>query len=94
MEFYSVRHKGLRRLLEKDDASGVGADILNKVRRVLTALAQAANIGEVSTVPGWRLQTLKGDRSGIWSISVSGNWRITFRLDDNKIYDLDLEDYH
>ena len=44
--------------------------------------------------PGWRLHRLRGDRSGAWSISVSGNWRITFELRNDEIWNLDLEDYH
>ncbi len=45
-------------------------------------------------MPGWRLHQLRGDRAGIWSISVSGNWRMTFEIEDNQVYDLNLEDYH
>ncbi|MBK8907060.1 MAG: type II toxin-antitoxin system RelE/ParE family toxin [Rhodospirillales bacterium] len=44
--------------------------------------------------PGWRIHQLSDDRAGTWTISVSGNWRITFALDDDAIYNLDLEDYH
>jgi proteic killer suppression protein len=44
--------------------------------------------------PGWRIHQLRGDRAGTWSISVSGNWRITFRIEGGEIKELDLEDYH
>jgi proteic killer suppression protein len=44
--------------------------------------------------PGWRVHQLIGDRSGTWSVSVSGNWRVTFNIDDGEIIDLNLEDYH
>jgi proteic killer suppression protein len=44
--------------------------------------------------PGWRIHQLAGDRRGTWSISVSGNWRITFDVERNAIANLDLEDYH
>ena len=44
--------------------------------------------------PGWRIHQLKGDRAGTWSISVRGNWRLTFDIRQNEICDLDLEDYH
>ena len=44
--------------------------------------------------PGWRIHQLTGDRAGTWSLSVSGNWRITFDLVDGEICNLDLEDYH
>ncbi len=45
-------------------------------------------------MPGYDLHQLKGDRKDIWSISVSGNWRITFRFIDGDAEILNLEDYH
>jgi len=48
----------------------------------------------VAGPPGWRIHHLTGDRVGTWSLSVSGNWRLTFTLDSGEISDLDLEDYH
>ena len=45
-------------------------------------------------LPGYRLHPLKGERSGHWAIDVSGNWRLTFRMDAGDIYDLNYEDYH
>jgi len=44
--------------------------------------------------PGWRIHLLTGDRAKTWSISASGNWRITFEIEGGEISDLDLEDYH
>ena len=43
---------------------------------------------------GWRVHRLSGDRQGEWSVSVSGNWRITFKEADGGIEHLHLEDYH
>jgi toxin HigB-1 len=51
-------------------------------------------MGGVAGPPGWRLHQLTADRAGTWSISASGNWRITFDLVDGEICDRDLEDYH
>ena len=90
----SVRHKGLRRFLEKNDQSGLPQDRLERIRRILTALIGAANLEQVNTMPGWKIHPLKGNRAGIYAVSVSGNWRLTFWLKDNEIFDLDLEDYH
>lgn len=47
-----------------------------------------------SKLPGFRLPELSGDLKGIWSITVSGNWRITFRFEDGEFHDVDLVDYH
>lgn len=60
----------------------------------MAALIYAATMDEVNGPPGWRIHQLIGDRSGTWSISVSGNWRITFEIEDGEISNLDLEDYH
>ena len=61
---------------------------------MITALVLARDVESILGPPGWRIHELKGDRAGTWSISVSGNWRITFRVQDGDIADLDLEDYH
>ena len=60
----------------------------------LAALVAAPDMGGVRGPPGWRIHQLSGDRAGTWSISVSGNWRITFDLGDKEIHHLNLEDYH
>ena len=64
------------------------------MRRILTALVLAPDPERMLAPPSWRLHQLKGDRAGTWSISVSGNWRLTFRLEDGEIAGLNLEDYH
>ena len=96
MTIQSVRHKGLRRLIERDDAKGVRPDMVDRVRKILTALLTADSIdGFVAGAPpGWRVHQLAGDRKGVWSISASGNWRITFTENEGSISSLDLEDYH
>ena len=94
MRFRSVGHRGLRRLIEEDDDPAIRRDLTGRVRKVITALVLAEDIGSVLGPPGWRIHELKGERAGTWSISVSGNWRLTVRLRDGDIVDLDLEDYH
>jgi proteic killer suppression protein len=94
MDVLSVKHKGLRRLIESDDARGLRPDIVGRVRNILAALLAARDLGGMGGPPGWRVHELTGDRAGTWSISVTGNWRITLRIKDGAIADLDLEDYH
>ena len=65
-----------------------------RVRNVITALVSAETLDEVRGPPGWRIHRLSGDRAGTWSVSVTGNWRVTFRIVADEIADLDLEDYH
>jgi proteic killer suppression protein len=90
----SVRHRGLLRLIRDDDSREVRSDLVQRVRRILTALIAASDIKALHGPPGWRVHQLQGDRAGVWSISVSGNWRLTFEIRQGEICDLDLEDYH
>jgi proteic killer suppression protein len=56
-------------------------------------LAAAQELRDIDA-HGFDLHALKGDREGQWSISVSGNWRITFRFANGEAFDINLEDYH
>jgi proteic killer suppression protein len=94
MRIRSTRNRSLKRFIEDDDDRGIRRDLVNRVRRVLTALQTAQDIESLEGPPGWRIHQLTGDRAGTWSISVSGNWRITFDLQSGELCNLDLEDYH
>lgn len=94
MKISSVRHKGLKRLLEDDEDRGIDPKLVRRVRNIVAVLVSATDIHGVEGPPGWRIHQLSGDRAGTWSISVSGNWRITFDLENDEISNLDLEDYH
>jgi proteic killer suppression protein len=85
----SFRHRGLRLLHERGDASRVHAAHRNKIARILGYL-NTARIPRDMDFPGLRLHPL----SGFWSVSVSGNWRIVFRFEDSRVADIDLVDYH
>lgn len=87
-------HKGLKRLYEGDIASGLPQQSIRKIKAILAALEFADELSQVATFPGWRLHSLKGSRKGEYSITVTGNWRITFRVQGNAVTDLDFEDYH
>jgi proteic killer suppression protein len=94
MNIRSVKHRGLKRLIEDDDERGIRQDLMPRVRNIMSALISAADMTGVKGPPGWRIHQLTGDRAGIWSISVSGNWRVTFEIDRDEICNLNLEDYH
>jgi proteic killer suppression protein len=87
------RHRGLKRLYERDDRSGVNAAHVGRLERILTLLDVAQRPADID-LPGYRLHPLKGERKGEWSVSVSGNWRVTFRFDEGDVTDLNYEDYH
>ena len=92
----SVRHRGLRRLIENDNPRLLRHDLVDRVRKILTVLILAEDLdGFIADAPlGWRAHRLSGDRRGVWSVSVSGNWRITFEEEDGYVDRLNLEDYH
>ena len=96
MNVRSVRHRGLRRLLEDDDSRILPHELVGRIRRILTVIILAEDMdGFIADAPpGWRVHRLSGDRRLEWSVSVSGNWRITFEEDDGHVYRLNLEDYH
>ena len=97
MRIRNVVHKGLRRLIQDDDASAFQpAAVVNKVRDIVSFIEAMAQEEELRALPGWRAHQLSRARKGVWSLSVTRNWRITFRIDrvENVIVDLNYEDYH
>lgn len=94
MRIRTVRHKGLKRLIEGDDSRGIRPDFVNRIRNIVAVLVSAQDMNGVKGPPGWRVHRLTGDRTGTWSISASGNWRVTFNVERGEICNLDLEDYH
>ena len=96
MKIANVVHRGLRRLIQNDDTAGVQPAVAPKLRRMVSFLQDMEREEELRTVPGWKAHRLTGDRRGVWSLSVTGNWRLTFRIgrEAGEIVDLDYEDYH
>jgi proteic killer suppression protein len=96
MRIRSVLHKGLRRLIEADDGSGLQPAVVPKLRRIVSFLQDMQREDELHDVPSWKAHRLTGDRKGTWSLFVTKNWRLTFRIDGDtiEIVDLNYEDYH
>ena len=92
----SFRHRGLRQLFEHDSSRLMKQDLAERVRGILAALAMADNMEGFfrEAPPGWRVDRLSGARRNEWSVSVSGNWRITFEERHGAIERVNLEDYH
>jgi len=89
----SFKHRGLRRLYEDQDKSGIRADLLDTVERILSVL-DAATVPQALDIPRYRLHPLKGDLKGFWSVTVRANWRIVFRFEGTDAFDVELIDYH
>lgn len=89
----SFKHKGLQQFFETGNAKGIQTTHSKKLRMQLAALDTSHSIDDIN-IPGYKLHELKGNRKGIWSISVSGNWRMTFEFKDGNTYIVNYEDYH
>ncbi len=89
----SFLHKGLQRFFETGSTAGIQAAHSKKIALRLQMIDEAHTIQQLDT-QALRLHQLKGNRDGIWSIRVTGNWRITFRFEDGNAYILNYEDYH
>ena len=91
----SISHKGLRRLIEDGATSGVPAGSAAKIEAMITFLSLAPDVEVVRKLQAWKAHQLTGDRRGVWSFSVTRNWRLTFEVSaDGAIENLNFEDYH
>jgi proteic killer suppression protein len=96
MKIRSFAHKGLRMLYMEDGAKGVPPDAADKLRKMLAFLDNMEAPEELRSLAAGKAHPLTGDRRGTWSLSVTGNRRLTFRIDsaEPEICDVNLEDYH
>lgn len=89
----SFRHGGLERFFTTGAKSGIRPEHANRLRLVLGRLA-AATAPKDMDLPGLRLHPLKGKLKGRWSVTISGNWRVTFAFSGKDAIDVGYEDYH
>lgn len=89
----NFKHKGLRKFFLTGNTAGIQNSHKFRLEERLQALDTAFSIDDMD-IPGWRLHALKGIRAGLWSIQVSGNWRIVFEFVDGHAYVVNYEDYH
>jgi len=89
-------HKGLKRLYTEDNPKGLPADALDKIRKMIAFLQDMEDADELRSILAWKAHQMSGDRKGTWSLYVTRNWRLTFRVDaaENEILDVNYEDYH
>lgn len=95
MQIASIRHKALRRFAETGATKGLPSEVVERLRNMLAFLSAMADEGELNVPPNFGAHRLTGDRKGEWALTVTRNWRMTFRItEDAVIEDMDLEDYH
>jgi proteic killer suppression protein len=89
----SFRHKGVERFFKTGSKAGIQAAHAGRLSRQLSALDTARSPEDMNR-PGWGWHPLKGSLAKHWSVSVDGNWRLTFALEDGDAVLVDYQDYH
>ena len=86
--------KDTARLFRREVVPRWGPDIQHLALRRLRKLDAAATLDDLRVLPGNRVEKLRGDRAGRWSIRVNRQWRLCFRWEGGNAYDVELVDYH
>jgi toxin HigB-1 len=89
----TFKHGALKRYFETGDPKGLVTDTARRIRIRLNVLNRARELRDIA-LPGFNFHPLKGDRKGEYAITVTGNYRMTFRFERGDVLDLNLEDYH
>ena len=96
MRIRGFLHRGLKRLYVDGSPKGLPPDAVDKIRKMLAFIQDMESADELRTIAVWKAHQMSGDRKGHWSLHVTRNWRLTFRVDvaENEILDVNYEDYH
>ncbi len=89
----SFKHNGLERFFETGSVGGINPNHRSKISLILARLHAATEIRDMN-FPGSRLHQHKGERKGIWSVDVSGNYRVMFEFREGDAYNVDYGDPH
>lgn len=89
----SFKHKGLQKFYTSGSTAGIQNAHKTKLRMILAALDSAQETDDMN-IPGYKLHLLKGKLKGVWSVTVNGNWRVTFKFENGNVYIVNYEDYH
>lgn len=89
----SFKHKGLKKFYESGSTAGIQNAHKTKLRMILIALDSTQEIDDMD-IPGFKLHLLKGRLKDLWSVTVNGNWRVTFKFENGNSYIVNYEDYH
>ena len=95
MQIESIRHKALRRFAETGSTKGLPAGSVDRLRNMLAYIDAIDGEEELRVPPNFGAHRLTGDRKGEWALTVTRNWRMTFRVNAaGGLEEMDLEDYH
>lgn len=90
----SFRDRNARRIFEREMVTTVPADLQRAAFRKLRMLDLARTLSDLWALPGNRLEPLRGDRRGQYSIRINDRWRICFRWEAGDAFDVEIVDYH
>jgi proteic killer suppression protein len=95
MQIESIRHKALRRFAETGSSKGLPSGSVDRLRNMLAYIDAIGSEEELLLPPNFGAHRLTGDRKGQWALTITRNWRLTFRVNAaSGVEDMDLEDYH
>lgn len=87
------KHRGLQLFFTKGSCKGIPAQFASRLERILDRL-DSSSCPDDMNLPGYKFHELKGKRKGVYAVSVSGNWRVSFEFKDSDVIIVNLEDYH
>jgi proteic killer suppression protein len=90
----TFRNRDTERAFKGARVRSLPQDIRRRVQRQLIRVHTVVDLLELNTPPSNRLEALKGDRKGQWSVRVNDQWRICFEWKDGDAYDVEIVDYH
>jgi toxin HigB-1 len=95
MEIGSIRHKPLLAFVQLGKTKGLPGNLVDRLRKMLVWIDAIDSASDLYVPPNYGAHQLSGERAGVWSLTISRNWRLTFLIStDLTIEDMDLEDYH
>lgn len=94
MDIVTINHKVLRRYVETGNPRGLDGNLVDRLRKMIAYIVAIEDEAELTIPPNFGAHKLTGNRAGTWSLTVTRNWRMTFRVVDGVVCDMDLEDYH
>lgn len=90
----SFADRRTERLFRRDPVRSLPASLWRVMLRKLVAVDAAEQLDDLRIPPGNRLEKLKGERAGQYSIRVNEQWRVCFRWEDGDAHDVQIVDYH
>jgi proteic killer suppression protein len=90
----TFKDKEAERVFRRERSGTLPHDLLRPALRKLRMLNRAVSLNDLRVPPANRLEKLKGDRAGQYSIRINNQWRVCFRWQGTDAFDVEIVDYH